>query len=374
MTFEAVQFWEQRYARGGTSGAGSAGSEAQAKVGIVQTVIEELGARTVLDVGCGDGVVASWIKCPDYVGLDPSLKALDMCRALMPTRSFVAELPDPREPTYDLALSLDVIFHLVDDADYEQHLTTLLGWTRDAVLIYGTNHDQRGAPHVRHRAWTGDIPPGWTVEKRDVDVADPRKAAWLIRWERPRRAEDVRGLIPLSTGEHLEAWARGVPDGQRIVEIGAYTGRSTAFLARAVREGGAGGAPVYSVDPHGLSGCERGRGGRFAGDYVRETYLRNLRDTALLEHVEPVRALSVDAPLPREPIGLLFIDGDHHTHAVQEDVRRWAPLIAPGGRIVFDDFGTYHPGVDAEVTKQRLSTRWRDWSFQPKPLATAVRT
>ena len=356
-----TEYWERRYASGGISGSGSRGAEAEAKAALLKAVLHRTVPDTILDLGCGDGVVISGVDVPDgYVGYDPSPTAVNRCRKLMPHRTFTNTIP---EGQFDLVLSMDVMHHLVDDADYFAYLATLLGKARRHVLVYGTNHYQQGHSHVLHRKWTDNIPMGWTVEKMPIK----HKTGWLLTWEEPKQAENVKGGISLSIGQLLERLASKVSAEQVIVEIGAYVGRSTAFLSRGVREGN--GAHIISIDPHGLPGSAQGRGRRWVGDHVRSTYLRNLEATGSLDNVEPVRALSGEAPLPVEPVGLLWIDGDHSLAAVRGDVERWGPLVAPGGVIVFDDYGTRHPGVDQVVHDIVFDPRWMDWDNSVKPVA-----
>jgi SAM-dependent methyltransferase len=176
----STPYWARRYATGGTSGAGSRGAEAEEKVRLVQRVIDERGVRSVLDLGCGDGYVASRLRVAEYVGYDPAPSALALCRAAMPGRTFVGELP---AGPFDLVLSLDVMFHLVDDADYREHLAALFGapepWRRYS-MVHGTNHEERGAAHVRHRRWLDDLPPEWSVVAWWGSTHDSRKRAWLL--------------------------------------------------------------------------------------------------------------------------------------------------------------------------------------------------
>ena len=226
--FSAETYWENRYVDGGTSGPGSRDGEADEKVRIVQSVINEYGIHSLFELGCGDGHVASRLQVPTYIGYDPSAKARSMCEQAMPDHLIVDQLPHTIVPEIDLTLSMDVIFHLIDDVDYQRHLTLLLGMTNGHVLIYGTNHDQRGAPHVLHREWLKDVPIGWEVS----ELLCAYKHAWLITWRKPKEAADVAGLITQETGELLERYASGVLKDQLIVEIGGYTGRSTCFLAQ----------------------------------------------------------------------------------------------------------------------------------------------
>lgn len=178
--FEATQYWDWRYRRGGTSGAGSRGREAMEKVELVQKIIHDLGIHSVLDLGCGDGYVASFLEVDTYVGFDISEHALQECRALMPERRFVGRLPEGER--FDLTLSLDVMFHLVDDADYIKHLLALASFSDCAAFVYGTNRPHPGpeAAHVKHRRWTDAWPmEGWNM----AVIPSIHKGAWLMTRE-----------------------------------------------------------------------------------------------------------------------------------------------------------------------------------------------
>lgn len=178
------------------------------------------------------------------------------------------------------------------------------------------------------------------------------------------RPEDVPGRIPMGTGVLLRELAGTVPPGQCIVEIGAYRGRSTCFLASGARPG----VSVISIDAHGLPGSQRGRGDMYVD--AREEYLRNV---GAYPSVRPVHALSSTAPLPDEPIGLLWIDGDHSYPAVSGDVRRFGGRVAPGGFVVLDDCNERNRGVQRVVREMRRDPSWSGWSFSPAPLAWARR-
>ena len=47
----------------------------------------------------------------------------------------------------------------------------------------------------------------------------------------------------------------------------------------------------------------------------------------------------------KEPVDLLFIDGDHEFAGVEADFLNYAPLVAAGGFIVFDDANSTYPGI-----------------------------
>jgi SAM-dependent methyltransferase len=179
-------YWDRRYRDGGTSGDGSYGELAELKARTVNAFVAERGARTVLELGCGDGNQLGYGHYDRYIGLDVSRRAIELCTARFaadPTKSFF--LYDPAAFfdragvfTADCALSLDVIFHLVEDTTYAKYLADLFGCARDSVVIYSSNHEQtavrvREAPHVRHRAVTRDIAqrfPAWQLVR---EIANP---------------------------------------------------------------------------------------------------------------------------------------------------------------------------------------------------------
>ena len=59
---------------------------------------------------------------------------------------------------FDLSLSLDVIYHLVDDNIYEKYMKDLFNSTNKFVIIYSSNHEEKyNGSHVYHRKFTDYI-------------------------------------------------------------------------------------------------------------------------------------------------------------------------------------------------------------------------
>ena len=54
----------------------------------------------------------------------------------------------------ELALSLDVIYHLVEDPIFHAHMEQLFAAAQKFVVIYASNFERRDAAHVRHRKFT----------------------------------------------------------------------------------------------------------------------------------------------------------------------------------------------------------------------------
>ena len=159
MSIKSKDYWENRYKQGKNSGTGSRGVLADYKASIVNQLIKEHSIQSVLDFGCGDGYQANLIKCPSYVGVDVSGKALELCSSL-PGKTFKLRPTEKAE----LTLSLDVIFHLTEDKDYNRYIKELFDYSTNLVIIYSTNLKYPGAvPHMRHRRFSEREPPHFTL-------------------------------------------------------------------------------------------------------------------------------------------------------------------------------------------------------------------
>jgi hypothetical protein len=55
---------------------------------------------------------------------------------------------------FDLAISLDVIYHLVEDEIFEQYMVDLFSSASKYVLIYSSDFEVEGNAHVRHRKFS----------------------------------------------------------------------------------------------------------------------------------------------------------------------------------------------------------------------------
>jgi len=159
----SATYWEQNYAQGGTSGPGSYGDLARGKAAFLNTFVREHDVRSVSEFGCGDGQQLSLADYPSYVGLDVSRSAIALCKRRFAgdaTKSFFLYdgscfVDRARVFTADLALSLDVIYHLTEDQVFSTYMEHLFGAGSRFVVIYATNTEISGtAPHVRHRRFT----------------------------------------------------------------------------------------------------------------------------------------------------------------------------------------------------------------------------
>lgn len=152
-------YWEKRYASGGNSGPGSYELLAEFKANILNRFVADNKVRTVIEFGCGDGNQLSLSEFPNYIGFDVSSTAVSHCQKLFksdPDKSFKL-MSAYRGETADLTLSLDVIFHLIEDHVFEHYMQTLFAASNRYVIIYSSNSDDnRGheGTHVKHRKFT----------------------------------------------------------------------------------------------------------------------------------------------------------------------------------------------------------------------------
>jgi SAM-dependent methyltransferase len=164
LTFRTSErYWEKRYARGGTSGAGSYGDQAVYKSQFLNEFVRAEQVQRVIELGCGDGHQLGLAEYPVYLGLDVSKTAIRVCVEAFGSdrsKSFLYYDPelfvDPARFVHgDLALSLDVIYHLTEDDVYERYMKSLFNASDRFVIVYARSQSVRvAARHVRHRAFT----------------------------------------------------------------------------------------------------------------------------------------------------------------------------------------------------------------------------
>ena len=172
-------YWEKRYQTGGNSGAGSYGRLAEFKAEVLNNFVAENNIETVIEFGCGDGNQLSLANYPRYLGIDVSETAGDACRKRFSSellsehgfktgkgggagKTFVL-LNDYQGEKGQLVLSLDVVYHLVEDDVFENYMNTLFAAAVEYVIVYSSNIDDAntGTPHVRHRKFTD-----WIEQKK----------------------------------------------------------------------------------------------------------------------------------------------------------------------------------------------------------------
>jgi cyclopropane fatty-acyl-phospholipid synthase-like methyltransferase len=184
-------YWEQRYRRGGTSGAGSFGRLAEFKADTLNGLVARMGIESVIEFGCGDGAQLSLAAYPRYVGIDVARSSISACRRRFAgdaTKRFYLTRERPADlGRFDLVLSLDVIYHLVEDNVFDDYLHSLFAHAGRFVVIYSSNKfDASDAPHIRHRLFTSWIEThapqwrktGYLPNKYPFDPAQPAETSF----------------------------------------------------------------------------------------------------------------------------------------------------------------------------------------------------
>jgi len=256
-SFSSAAYWESRYQAGGTSGAGSAGTLGAYKAAVINGFIEANAIRSMIDVGCGDASLLGLLTPPrDYVGVDVSSSALARCAARHPGGRFVTPSGLADVPPPELTVSLDVIYHLVEDAAYISTMRNLFDWATRFVVIYASNVNASWpSPHVRHRRFTDDVErtePAWCLvahlpNPRPFNPAAPDETSFSDFFIYGKRGEPCTIRVP-EAGLRPEPRQEALPPGPP----------SRASSARA----GSGRGPLKSIhwgeSGEGVSGPRRG--------------------------------------------------------------------------------------------------------------------
>lgn len=153
----SAAYWERRYKTGGNSGSGSYGRLALFKASVINDFVERHRIRKVVELGCGDGNQLRLGNYPTYLGYDISTTAVERCRSLFqndPSKRFLLYSADFQLENADLTMSLDVIFHLVEDSVFHAYMSKLFDCSTRFVIIYSSNESGNQIFHERTRLFT----------------------------------------------------------------------------------------------------------------------------------------------------------------------------------------------------------------------------
>jgi cyclopropane fatty-acyl-phospholipid synthase-like methyltransferase len=152
-----ISYWEKRYAKGGTSGAGSYNALANFKAEVINEFIKSNKIQTIIEFGCGDGNQLSLAEYPNYTGFDVSRTAIQLCKKRFKndtSKNFFLITEYHESHKAELVLSLDVIYHLIEDNVFKDYITHLFRASTNYVIIYACNFDGEIDHHERPRKFT----------------------------------------------------------------------------------------------------------------------------------------------------------------------------------------------------------------------------
>lgn len=158
-------YWEERYKKGGNSGASAFNRLAQFKIDVLNQFLEEHpDILLCYEWGFGDGAFLNEVHFPLYIGAEVSETALSICRTKYAEDEkkhffMIDEMLEyiKVHGECDLAVSLDTLFNLVEDDVYETYMERLFKYTKKYVCILSSDFDRPQAGHERRRCFTNYV-------------------------------------------------------------------------------------------------------------------------------------------------------------------------------------------------------------------------
>jgi hypothetical protein len=147
------------------------------KAKVLSTFVAENAIASCIEFGCGDGNQLGLVSWPRYIGLDVSVTAVTRCisrYANDSTKSFFLYRPGcfvDRDALLqaDVAVSLDVVYHITDERQYDLYMKDLCDAARRFVVVYSTDYDRMVSSTIRHRkvtTWMASRAPGFRLMSR----------------------------------------------------------------------------------------------------------------------------------------------------------------------------------------------------------------
>lgn len=159
---------------------------------------------------------------------------------------------------------------------------------------------------------------------------------------------------------HIQGWASFLElyeeqvelapkTGALFVEIGAWKGRSTAFMATQIANSKKN-IRFFTVD-HFLGSAEHIKRGEpeVVEGTLYETFLRNIAPVRKFVDILCESSIQAAQRFPDKSIDFLLLDGSHDYESVLADLRAWWPKMKPGVIMAGDDYRK--PGVRQAVTE-----------------------
>lgn len=151
---------------------------------------------------------------------------------------------------------------------------------------------------------------------------------------------ESRGIMRVDLDEAALLYKYVQKSQGNIVEIGRKYGGSALFLASASDDD----QKVFSID------------------IVNYPQLEDNLRKAPQNVVDKISIIVGDSGAVEwnEPIGLLFVDGDHAFESVKKDSDKWCPHVVPGGFAAFHDVRDTHLGLEPILDAMKESGEWEE--------------
>ena len=146
-----------------------------------------------------------------------------------------------------------------------------------------------------------------------------------------------------------------INDGDTIVEVGAWKGRSTSFLAVEIANSKKN-ISFYVVDTWEGSVEHKIDPNQYDLINLYETFINNMKPVE--KYYTPLRMTSIEASekFADNSLSFVFLDASHEYDDVKEDIKKWMPKVKPGGILAGHDYYVdkydWFPGVKQAVNEE----------------------
>ena len=183
--------WESRYNNGGNSGNGTYNELYIFKRDIINDIINKYNIKNIIDFGCGDGNQIKEFNINKYVGIDIALSAINICKMKYKddnTKSFFTynEINNIKSQ-YDLSISLDVLYHILEEDLFIDYLKKIFNFSSKYILIYSSNYDGHTEGHMHTRKFTNYVEklfPNWVLNIKIKQIHPKKSSADFYLYEK----------------------------------------------------------------------------------------------------------------------------------------------------------------------------------------------
>ena len=175
------------------------------------------------------------------------------------------------------------------------------------------------------------------------------------------RAVEAASKVEGWMAYHELAWlATQACEKKLIIEIGSWMGRSTKAMAMCTP------GVIFAVDSW--------KAGKDP-EQVYAAFLKNVGPEIRLGKVVPIRMTASDAAVALKHVlavlgnklaDMVFIDGNHKTEYVRDDIRNYLPLVAPKGLLCGHDFqhGPVQTAVKERFPNVEVAPKTTIWKIR----------
>jgi len=177
------QYWADRYLHTNfqnSSGNGRLKFRLSYKAKMLNKIFKTYEITKVADFGCGDGLLASKLKITKYYGIEINSEIVDNLKNKFLGKNefeFSTKFESQWRNKIDASISVDVIFHLIEEDVYQKYMNELFFADAKYVVIRAYNHKSQGTgrnSHILHREFLNTIKkyfPNYNL----VNVSSPRR-------------------------------------------------------------------------------------------------------------------------------------------------------------------------------------------------------